>query len=118
MLHGCNGKMIENPDAEMYKAVLQGCEMWFSEEDTLPGVVPETGPAKNPPGSASFRRQTQINPAVIKQADRHTMTCIMRIIHRHGSFPLTKSCMHVVGHPHTPTHKTYHCLSSFPLITQ
>lgn len=84
MLHGSNGKVIENPDTEMSKAALQRCVMWFLEEDMLPGVVPETGPAKSPPGSPSSRRQRQINLAITMQANRQTMKHIMRIIHRHG----------------------------------
>lgn len=128
MSHGSNGKVIENPHTKMSKATLQRCVMWFWEEDMFPGIVPETGPAKSPPESPSSRRQRQINLAIIMQANCQTMTCIMRIIHRHRSFTLIKSCMHGVGHTQT----TCPCLSclnlnrlyrrrsrrwNFPLIT-
>lgn len=58
----------------------------------------------------------QINPAVIMQADRQATTCIMRIIHRHRLFTLTKSCMHVVDYAHTHTTCPYlSCINLYGL---
>lgn len=78
------------------------CRLW---DVVFRGYAPRcvyNWPCQNTSRAPSSRRTT--NLAVIMQGNHQATTCIMRIIHRHRTFTLAKSCMQVADHPPPTTH--------------